>query len=439
MCDKWLNKYEPNNLDDFNNFKNNEIKIIQDFILNYKSKPFPNIIISGLHGVGKSILIKLIIKNLNYNSKIINYNNEKKTNIINELINNNNNNNNILIINDIDKFTLKKEKILIFNLIKNNNINKYLPIIFISNKFQNKILSELNEYCIKYIINEPSKKELNFIINKILKNENMEIEQSVIEIIIKFCQNDIRKLISTLYDIKVSFNNNYISVNDINKFLISSYEKTKEISLFDSSKYIINKLNNLNTILYYYKIDKVLIPLTIHENYYKSLINKKIDFNDKIYCFKQISNSMSIGDVIETNIYTDQNWYLHDIHGYYTCYRTSFFNNNFNDQIINYEMKFSSDLNQTSLKNINRKQISNINKILKDKSITDIINMSYIIYELVKNDKINDLFNIMKDYQNSLKLIETFIKIDKNFNKIAISQKSKKSYNLLLKNYKSLS
>jgi predicted AAA+ superfamily ATPase len=62
MCDKWLNKYEPNNLDDFNNFKNNEIKIIQDFILNYKSKPFPNIIISGLHGVGKSILIKLIIK-----------------------------------------------------------------------------------------------------------------------------------------------------------------------------------------------------------------------------------------------------------------------------------------------------------------------------------------------------------------------------------------
>ena len=435
MCDKWLNKYEPNNLDDFNNFRNDQIKFIKDFILNFKDKNFPNIIISGQHGVGKNIIIKLIIKDLNYEYKSINYNDDKKNNTINELIKNNNNKY-ILVVNDIDKFTLKKEKTLILNLVKNNYIKKNIPIIFISNKIQNKTLSDINDFCLKYTISEPSNKELDFIINKILKNENLNFEDGIKQDIIKFCQNDIRKLISTLYDIKVSFNSNSIKKTDIDNFLNSSCEKTKDISLFDSSKYIINQFNNLNIVLYYYKIDKVLIPLTIHENYYKSLINKNINFYDKINCFKNISNSMSIGDVIETNIYTDQNWYLHDIHGYYTCYRTSYFNNKYHNKIVNYDMKFSSDLNQTSLKNINRKQITNINKILKNKSINDIINMSYIIYELVKNEKVNELFQLMKDYQNNLKLIETFVKIDKNFTKICISQKLKKNFNNLYKNYK---
>ena len=35
-----------------------------------------------------------------------------------------------------------------------------------------------------------------------------------------------------------------------------------------------------------------------------------------INVLKNVTKSISLGDIIETNIYTDQNWYLHDIHGF---------------------------------------------------------------------------------------------------------------------------
>jgi len=151
---------------------------------------------------------------------------------------------------------------------------------------------------------------------------------------------------------------------------------------------------------------------------------------------KNVTDSISKGDVIETNIYTDQNWFLHDIHGFYTCGRTSYHinkNKSKESRRENYEMKFSSDLNQTSLKNINKKQISNLQKIFSYKSFNDIININKIIYNLVKDSKMFEVYEIMKDYDTNIKTIETLIKIDKTLPKIAISQKNKKIYNNYVK------
>jgi len=152
-----------------------------------------------------------------------------------------------------------------------------------------------------------------------------------------------------------------------------------------------------------------------------------------------VTDSISKGDVIETNIYTDQNWFLHDIHGFYTCAKTSYHINKFKPKSKNpstpyYEMKFSSDLNQTSLKNINKKQITNLQKIFPNKSFNDIINLNKIIYYLVKNDKIKELYEIIKDYDTNVKTVETIIKIDKTMPKITLSQKNKKIFNMYVKN-----
>ena len=101
-------------------------------------------------------------------------------------------------------------------------------------------------------------------------------------------------------------------------------------------------------------------------------------------------------------------------------------------------MKFSSDLNQTSLKNINKKQITNLQKVFPNKSFNDIINLNKVIYHLVKNEKIRELYAIMKDYDSNVKTVETIIKIDKTMPKIALSQKNKKLYNMYVKNKISL-
>ena len=43
---------------------------------------------------------------------------------------------------------------------------------------------------------------------------------------------------------------------------------------------VIDNLLSYDDSLYYYKIDKVLIPLTIHENYYKNLIVKVFNLTE---------------------------------------------------------------------------------------------------------------------------------------------------------------
>ena len=148
-----------------------------------------------------------------------------------------------------------------------------------------------------------------------------------------------------------------------------------------------------------------------------------------------VTDSISVGDVIETNIYTDQNWFLHDIHGFYTCSRTSYHINKECNLRSSKDitMKFSSDLNQTSLKNINKKQITNLQKIFTYKSFNDIININKIIYNLVQEGKIYEVYEIMKDYDTNIKTIETLIKIDKTLPKLAISQKYKKIFNNYVK------
>ena len=51
------------------------------------------------------------------------------------------------------------------------------------------------------------------------------------------------------------------------------------------------------------------------------------NINNVIDSLIEISNSISIGDNIETSIYTDQNWYLQNIHGFFTCINTSYYIN----------------------------------------------------------------------------------------------------------------
>ena len=345
----------------------------------------------------------------------------------------------VLVINDVDKITLKNEKARIKDLVKLNHTKRYFPIIFISSLLHNKLLTDILEYGDDIKLKQPSNIELTNFLNKIIKNENINIiDDKVKSKIIKFCQNDVRRLILILYDLKNSFDlDEEINIDSIKYFINNSEKKCKDVSLFDSSKTLINKYSNINDSLSLYRVDKVLVPLTIHENFTKSIFDKYNDNNIHLEILNNITDSISKGDVIETNIYTDQNWFLHDIHGFYTCVKTSYNINKYSKFLKKdpyYDMRFSSDLNQTSLKNINKKQISNLTKIFPNKSFNDIINLNKIIFNLVKNDKIKELYNIMKDYDNNIKTIENIIKIDKTMSKITISQKNKKAFNSFVKN-----
>lgn len=448
MCDTWAERYKPRSVKDLIGNSNNVLKF-NNWIKNFDNQENKSIVILGYHGIGKNIITKIVLEENDYYYKWLDYKDEKAKNLFDDIANcfkgntldiffsNSNKKKFALVINDIDKITLKNEKSRIKDLIKLNNNDKLFPIIFISNMQHNKLLTDILESSDIIKLNQPEDSEMLVFLNKIVSKEDIRLkDEKVKKRILKFVQSDIRRLISVLYDLKSTFEDDDIDVESFKLFMNNSFKKNKDTSLFEASKELIENYKDINTSLSHYKVDKVLVPLTIHENFFKSLFKKAKNNEMLIDGLKHVADSISIGDVIETNIYTDQNWFLHDIHGFYTCGRTSYhINKNMNEKTsLNYEMKFSSDLNQTSLKNINKKQITNLQKIFPYKSFNDIVNINKIIYNLVKESKMYEVYKIMKDYDTNVKTIETLIKIDKTLPKLVVSQKCKKLFNNYVKN-----
>lgn len=450
MCDIWIEKYKPKKIKDIIGNSNSILKI-NHWLSNFKNEKHSSLVISGYHGVGKNLITKILLENNNYYFKWLDYKDEKAKNLFDDLVNcftgdtlekffSKENKKFALIINDIEKITLKNEKSRIKELVKQNYIRKFFPIIFISNMQHNKLLTDILDHSDSIKLSQPSDKDLLVLLNRIVcKGDIIISDEKIKKKLIKYAQNDMRRLISIVYDLSNSFENGKdIDKESLKLYYSNSQKKCKDTSLFEASKTLIDEYNDINNSLSLYKVDKVLVPLTIHENFTKSIFNRYKKNDIYFDTLKNVTDSISKGDVIETNIYTDQNWFLHEIHGFYTCAKTSY---HINKHDISkkttpyyYEMKFSSDLNQTSLKNINKKQITNLQKIFQNKSFNDIINLNKLIYHLVKNEKIKELYSIMKDYDSNVKTVETIIKIDKTLPKISLNQKNKKIYNMYVKN-----
>jgi replication factor C subunit 1 len=451
MENLWINKYTSKSLNDIVGNKNQILKI-KNWLLNINNFKSRAIIISGVHGIGKSLTIKLLLKELNYLPRII-YPNEIKDHRIfddfNDYYNHNNsiyskinfsdqkNKNLVLVFEETENITLTSEKKYIMEIFKENNKLKAFPLIFISNNQHSKLLNDLKKNCEEIKFECPTLSELYELINKICKNENIKIKNNIVmNELITFAQYDIRRLINLLQEL--SYHYNFIDLHTLDIFIKNSREKNIDIGLFDATSKILNSYLDYDTIIKLYEFEKVLLPLMIHENYLKKVLYKCNDeWANNLYNIVKISDSISRGDNIETSIYTDQNWYLQNIHGFYSCLNTSYWinKNNKNYKIVNNNIKFSSDLNKTSLKNINRKNISNLLKIIPNKSIYDIMILNKICNFLINNGNDKYLINILSNYSKdvSIKEIELCLKIDKTNEFKLLSSKEKKKIIKMIK------
>jgi replication factor C subunit 1 len=447
----WVNKYRPKYLNEVIGHKE-QITQINQWITNLNSNKNQAIIISGIHGIGKSLTIKLIFEELNYLIRII-YPNEIKDhrifddfndyynhrNSIHSKINFKNDNKKqlVLIFEETENITLTSEKKYIMDIFKENNKKKCFPLIFISNNQHSKLLNDLKKNCDEIQFNSPIKLDFLKLIKSICSEEKIKIENDeAINILIEFCQKDIRRLINLLQEF--SYNFKEIKKEYVLDFISKSREKNIDIGLFDATGKILNNYLDYDTILKLYESEKVLLPLMIHENYIRKVLNKCSDnWNDVLFNLVKISDSISRGDNIETSIYTDQNWYLQNIHGFYTCLNSSYWINktNKNNNIDVKKIKFSSDLNKTSLKNINRKNITNLSKIIPNKSIYEILILNRICNYLILNNKENYIIELLSSYNKdiSIKEIELCLKIDKTFDFKLLCSKDKKKITKIIK------
>jgi len=447
----WLEKYTPNKVTDIIGHNDNIKKItwwLKNFFLK-DNQILPGgifgsaIIVSGIHGIGKSATIKLILEEMNFNPISISSSNIKDNKTISKYLLGSGNSGSgtnegtiesivsnkrlALIIHDTENITLSTEKNMLIELYKENEKRRLFPIIFLTNEQHSKLISDIKKTCFEMNFVPPNINELTGLINKICISESINIQDSsVILNIIKFTQYDIRKLIFLLQDLKFTYGTELIDMPKCKSFFSSSQKKDKDIGLFEGTKELLDNYKTIDKCLGLYETEKVLLPLMIFENYPRNILSRSYEKGEKFFdCASKICNSISMGDVIETNIYTDQNWYLQSLHGFYTCCETTYELSKYPFKNKLYDIAFSTDLNKTSIKNINKKNISIIQG-KTGKGIHDILVLNKMIYDLLKKEEYYKIRKISKQYKLSAKYLETILKIDKTIEKVSMIQKIKK-------------
>jgi replication factor C subunit 1 len=346
---------------------------------------------------------------------------------------------NVIVVDNLESITSSTEKASILNLQKMNDIHWYCPIIFISNNRHNKLLSDIKKFSYEIKFCQPFSSNLQEILMNIAKKESMKFENSfIVDKIINYSQSDIRQLIFILYELKYSNKDTVITMKSLQEQGTLLNMRDVDINLFKATNKLLQNYKNINTCISLYGTEKVLLPLMIQQNYIECIIQNYDNDSDKYKLCQLVSDSLSMGDVTENYIYGEQNWSMQEIHGIFTCVNPSFYINvNSNNKKILFESTFPKDLNKTSIKSINKKNIINTDQCLKNMNIFDYMFVSKIIYNYIVSNDIEKCIKLLIGYGIEMEYIESLMKINKiKSNKSCLTMKQKKEFINYIELYK---
>ena len=236
----WVDKYKPQCISDIFGNKNN-IKKIQDWLKVFDNKVKPRndfkncILISGPPGIGKTSVAHIILKDSGYNSIEFNASELRASKIITDKLNTILSGKSIkmmfdkdirtgIIMDEVDGIESKREcsasdlsEYINYNSIKKlaklKKINKGLkkadkinpediyvnnnPIICICN-FLNKSVLPLLKDVVHIKFTEPSDFDVLNLLQKINTNEHINLSDIVLNFLVPYCQNDLRRAINLM-------------------------------------------------------------------------------------------------------------------------------------------------------------------------------------------------------------------------------------------------
>lgn len=430
-----------------------------------KQNVYSNMLILGDNGTGKTTILNAILNDMKYNIKTINF---RKINInlpslINQIIENgyiydkierNNRdlsvngierNRIVIVVDKLEYLSSSLEKKIIETILKENNEHWICPIIFIGNNKHTKLSKFVKKETLHININVPTENNMMQLLERICLSENIvfEHDMKIITTIIENSQQDYRRMIIIMAELYRLFNTSVITYDMIVRFFTYVGNKDMEMSIFQNTTKLFTEFNGISESLKIFESDKSIIPLMIHQNYFTVINNYTIgsDTSDNI------SESMSHGDIIDNYIYSEQNWNLQEIYGFYSCVYPSYvITNNINKKKLlqdsiypksmpKYISIYPKDYNKTSTKRINYKNIKYANNFFPYTNIYDYIYIcKYIIYMLSTN-RTNECKYILKDYNINITGIMYILKIDKiNGTKNIITKELEKQLKIISNN-----
>lgn len=441
MLLNWAKKYSPQNLHELLG-RNREVQLLTDV---FRETPNATVVVNGKGGVGCTTLVSVVLsKVLDFDIILYDSVTSKNDKVLDHIFNLNSNNilerlrgegpvasrRTALVIDNLDTISLSSEKNVIDKIVLRNIKEKLFPLVLIINDNSYKIIDDIKGATKVIQLRPLEKGTMTEILDSVSKKENIHLECEVRTSIIDVVQSDIRCLLNLLQDLQLCFGETFITQELLSEFLENTQSKKIDRHLFDSYKLMLLKRGDIRDTQTIYNNDKVLLPLILQENYCKDIFNRK--HTNRSDVARRISEYISQGDIIETYIYTDQNWHLQEMHCFVSCTLPMSIletgGSYTSEADIKYNVTFSTELNKTSLKNINRKNISIISSstgVLP----CDIQHVSSLMNELVRAEKYTRIGELSKDFSDDqMKFIETVIKVDKcNPTTVTFNNRSRKS------------
>jgi hypothetical protein len=353
-----------NKILDRENIAENISNILRNFEENKKDLlEKRGIYIYGESGIGKTTFVNNILKKMNYDIIYYDAGDIRNKNVIETITKNNISDKSVLslfkkkrqsiaiIMDEIDGMNNgdKGGITALIKLIRPKKTKKQklenitnVPIICISNYHIDKKIKELMKVCIPIELKKPTNNQIKRLIELTIP----KIEKNLIDDIILYINNDLRKM-KTIQDIN---NNNILTSNIINNILVSNnfQDDTKKITnLIIENKYDINEHS-----LILNDTDRTIVGLLWHENIIDKFDNHDIKVTLPVY--HKILENISFSDYIDRITFQKQIWQLNEMSSIIKTFKSNFiyhsFDINNNNKINNIRFtkvltKYSTEYN----------------------------------------------------------------------------------------------
>jgi len=296
-------RYKPTDINGIIGNKKN-VDAIQQWISNWtplnKKKC---LLISGNSGIGKTLSIELILKELKYSIVDLNSDDERDKEYIKskikpmlQVVKTVFGKKNALVVNDLDCLSDHGFISALIDCIKETKI----PIICTCNDRYNQAFKTFATYCEDIKFRNPSTNEIYSFINPIYKKEKIMISEINAKILIENSNNDIRNTLNNLqlYNHKCEM----------------KFDKdSTQVGIFDMANIMLSQTNDFEKKYKTFWLDSDLSPLMVHENYIANTMKSKNETEEnKLQNLDNLfaaANCLSNIDLFESDIEAT-NWEL---------------------------------------------------------------------------------------------------------------------------------
>jgi replication factor C subunit 1 len=363
-------RYKPT---DINGIVGNKKNI--DFMVQWINEWTPQnkkkcLLISGNSGIGKTLSIELILKDLKYNIVDLNSDDERDKEYIKskikpmlQVVKTVFGKKNALVVNDLDCLSDHGFISALIDCIKETKI----PIICTCNDRYNQAFKTFATYCEDIKFKNPSTNEIYNFINPIYKKEKIMISEINARTLIENSNNDVRNTLNNLqlYNHKSEM----------------KFDKDRtQIGVFDMANIMLSQTSDFDTKYKTFWLDTDLSPLMVHENYVNNTMKSKNETEEnKLQNLDNLftaANCLSNIDLFESDVEAT-NWDLMP-HIAVNCITAS------SKCHTKAQIKFPTFLGKTSTKGKNKRAIQELSVKFGQYTISHLtFKLEYLNYILI--------------------------------------------------------